>query len=88
MWLHALLFSDHLPKEAQSIWSPKEHCKTDAGYAAIQDVDTMKQNDRMESFFLAETLKYLYLLQDDTNDIDLLNTVSELHTFLMSLSVT
>jgi len=56
----------------------EEHCKTDAGYAAIQNVDTMEQNNRMESFFLAETLKYLYLLQDDANDIDLLNTVSEM----------
>ena len=54
----------------------QEHCKTDAGYAAIQNVDTMKKNNRMESFFLAETLKYLFLLQDDTNDIDLLKTVS------------
>ena len=54
----------------------EEHCKTDSGYAAIQNVDTMKKNNRMESFFLAETLKYLFLLQDDTNDIDLLNTVS------------
>jgi len=50
----------------------EEYCKTDAGYAAIRDVDTMKQDNRMESFFLAETLKYLYLLQDDTNEIDLL----------------
>ena len=52
----------------------EEHCKTDAGYAAIHDVDTMKQDNRMESFFLAETLKYLFLIFDDTNDIDLLNT--------------
>ena len=55
----------------------EENCKTDAGYAAIRDVDTMKQDNRMESFFLAETLKYLYLLQDDTSEIDLLNTVSD-----------
>eukprot|EP00581_Thalassiosira_minuscula_P002038 CAMPEP_0183736060 /NCGR_PEP_ID=MMETSP0737-20130205/48414_1 /TAXON_ID=385413 /ORGANISM="Thalassiosira miniscula, Strain CCMP1093" /LENGTH=1144 /DNA_ID=CAMNT_0025969973 /DNA_START=41 /DNA_END=3475 /DNA_ORIENTATION=- len=52
----------------------EEHCKTDAGYAAIRDVDTMQQDNRMESFFLAETLKYLYLLQDDSTEIDLLNT--------------
>jgi len=52
----------------------EEHCKTEAGYAAIRDVHTMEQDDRMESFFLAETLKYLYLLQDNTTEIDLLNT--------------
>lgn len=50
------------------------HCKTEAGYAAIHDVSTMKQDDRMESFFLAETLKYSYLLQNDATEIDLLNT--------------
>ncbi len=56
----------------------EEHCKTEAGYAAIQNVDTMEKNNRMESFFPAETLKYLYLLQDDDHDIDLLNKVSEM----------
>ncbi|KAL9188419.1 hypothetical protein ACHAXT_006797 [Thalassiosira profunda] len=50
----------------------EEHCKTDAGYAALKNVDTKKQDDRMESFFLAETLKYLWLIHDNTNSIDLL----------------
>ena len=31
--------------------------------------------DRMESFFLAETLKYLYLLFDPDSEIDILNKV-------------
>ena len=52
----------------------EEHCKTEAGYAAIKNVDSMKQDNRMESFFLAETLKYLLLIQDDTNDIDIIHT--------------
>lgn len=34
------------------------------GYASLADVDTGKRRDHMESFFLAETLKYLYLLFD------------------------
>jgi len=38
------------------------HCKTDVGFAAIKDVTTMEQADEMESFFLAETLKYAWLL--------------------------
>ncbi len=38
------------------------HCKTDAGYAALVNVETKEKKDEMESFFLAETLKYLYLL--------------------------
>ncbi|KAL7547199.1 hypothetical protein ACHAWF_010525 [Thalassiosira exigua] len=56
----------------------EEHCKTDVGYASIRNVDTIEKNDRMESFFLAETLKYLFLLQDDSHDIDLLNKASEM----------
>ncbi len=39
-----------------------QHARTDEAYAAIADVRTMEQADSMESFFLAETLKYLYLL--------------------------
>jgi len=39
-----------------------KYCRTDVGYAALQNVETKQQSDRMESFFLAETLKYLYLL--------------------------
>lgn len=38
------------------------HCRTEAGYAYLEDVVVKKQGDDMESFFLAETLKYLYLL--------------------------
>ncbi|MBX2992935.1 MAG: glycoside hydrolase family 47 protein [Bacteroidetes bacterium] len=38
------------------------HCRTDAGYAYLEDVVSKKQGDDMESFFLAETMKYLYLL--------------------------
>ena len=37
-------------------------CRTDAGYAALKSVETREKRDAMESYFLAETLKYLYLL--------------------------
>jgi mannosidase alpha-like ER degradation enhancer 2 len=37
-------------------------CRTDAGYAELESVVTKRQGDRMHSFFLAETLKYFYLL--------------------------
>jgi hypothetical protein len=39
-----------------------EHCRAEAGYAALESVVTMKQRDSMESFALAETFKYFYLL--------------------------
>jgi mannosidase alpha-like ER degradation enhancer 2 len=38
------------------------YCKTDAGYAYLQNVTTKEKADGMESFFFAETMKYLYLL--------------------------
>ncbi|WVO17718.1 hypothetical protein L204_105416 [Cryptococcus depauperatus] len=43
------------------------------GYAGIEDVEAMppKQLDRMETFWLGETLKYLYLLFDDSDHIPL-----------------
>jgi mannosidase alpha-like ER degradation enhancer 2 len=39
-----------------------KYCRTDAGYAALADVTTKQQRDEMESFALAETFKYFYLL--------------------------
>jgi mannosidase alpha-like ER degradation enhancer 2 len=39
-----------------------KYCKTDAGYAYLKDVTTKEKADGMESFFFAETLKYLYLI--------------------------
>lgn len=36
--------------------------KTKCGYAGIHDVRNGVQQDRMETFFLSETVKYLYLL--------------------------
>jgi len=38
------------------------HCRTEAGYTVLKDVVTKEKGDLMHSFFLAETLKYLYLL--------------------------
>ena len=55
------------------------------GYASLRDVrsDRPSKMDRMESFFLAETLKYLYLLQDPTRPIKLDTHVfnTEAHPF-------
>jgi len=39
-----------------------KYCRTEAGYAALADVISKKQLDEMESFVLAETFKYFYLL--------------------------
>lgn len=51
----------------------EKFCKTKYGYGAFPDVrdNTRTPNDSMESFFLGETMKYLYLLFDPDTEIDL-----------------
>jgi mannosidase alpha-like ER degradation enhancer 2 len=39
-----------------------KYCRTDSGYAALADVISKQQLDEMQSFVLAETFKYFYLL--------------------------
>ena len=39
-----------------------KYCRADAGYAAFADIVNKQQRDEMESFALAETFKYFYLL--------------------------
>mmetsp|Transcript_12847 Transcript_12847/g.30040 ORF Transcript_12847/g.30040 Transcript_12847/m.30040 type:complete len:614 (-) Transcript_12847:356-2197(-) len=55
--------------------SIEKYCKTEAGYGKLNDVRNVNEGpqDEMESFFLAETIKYLYLLFDPDTEIDLLN---------------
>lgn len=48
----------------------EEHAKAKCGYCTIHDVNTKEKEDRMESFFLSETCKYLYLLFDRDNHIN------------------
>ncbi|GAC94466.1 glycoside hydrolase [Pseudozyma hubeiensis SY62] len=46
----------------------EKHCKVaTGGYSSIDDVDSDRptQTDKMETFWLSETLKYLYLLFED-----------------------
>src|SRR6266566_2559244 len=47
-----------------------KYCRTDAGYAALADVVTKQQRDEMESFVLAETFKYFYLLFSPSETLD------------------
>jgi ER degradation enhancer, mannosidase alpha-like 2 len=52
-----------------------KYCRTETGFAALVNVETRQQRDDMESFFLAETLKYLYLLYAPKSTLDLHTTV-------------
>jgi len=47
------------------------HCRTASGYTTLKSVVTMEKGDLMPSYFLAETLKYLYLLFAPESVLDL-----------------
>ena len=52
----------------------EKHCRiATGGYATIRDVDEVPavHEDRMETFFLSETLKYLFLLYSDDDVLPL-----------------
>lgn len=48
-------------------------CWTECGWSGLQDVRTGEKSDRMESFFLGETAKYLYLLFDSDHPLNKLD---------------
>lgn len=51
-------------------------CRTKYGYAHLKDVRIPKSyDDREESFFFAETVKYAYLLFKDEKIVDLTKQV-------------
>jgi mannosidase alpha-like ER degradation enhancer 2 len=47
-----------------------KHCRVEAGYAALSDIVAKTQRDEMESFALAETFKYFYLLFAPANTLE------------------
>lgn len=51
----------------------KRRCWAKCGWAGIQDVRTGERSDRMESFFLGETAKYLFLLFDRDHPLNKLD---------------
>lgn len=55
------------------------HYRTKCGFSGMQDVRTGLLSDRMESFFLTETTKYLYLLFNDSHPLN-----SEISNFVFS----
>jgi len=51
--------------------SIERYCRIDDGYASLRNVMSKEKMDSMESFFLAETLKYLYLIFAPEKTLDL-----------------
>jgi mannosidase alpha-like ER degradation enhancer 2 len=62
------------------------HCRTESGYTVLRSVVTKEKGDLMPSYFLAETLKYLYLLfaPEETLDLDRVVFNTEAHPFRRS----
>jgi ER degradation enhancer, mannosidase alpha-like 2 len=58
-------------------------CKVQVGFASLKDVRTGEYHNSMQSFFIAETLKYAYLLFADEEKFDLEKAVfnTEAHPF-------
>ena len=48
-------------------------CWTACGWTGLQNVVSGEKSDRMESFFLGETAKYMYLLYDDRHPLNSLD---------------
>eukprot|EP00158_Paraphelidium_tribonemae_P003158 Partr_v1_DN25922_c0_g1_i2_m68773 putative mannosidase alpha class len=72
MWrlTHEQKYRDWGLEIAQSI---ERECRVEGGYSGLQDMSVTPpvRNDNQESFFLAETLKYLYLLFSEDSLIPL-----------------
>lgn len=69
----------------------EEHARVPCGYAALKDLRTLSHEDKMDSFVLAETFKYLYLLfSDESEHVININDyifTTEAHLLPLSLSV-
>ncbi|CAH8843416.1 unnamed protein product [Trichobilharzia szidati] len=68
----------------------EKYTRVPCGFAAIKDVRTMEHEDQFDSFVLAETFKYLYLLFAESSDLpinldDYIFT-TEAHLLPLSLS--
>ena len=57
----------------EAVQALEKYCRVDGGYSGIRNVyhSSPGHDDVMQSFFLAETLKYLYLLFSDDSLISL-----------------
>lgn len=60
-----------------------DHCKNEAGFASLKNVQTYEKANSMESFFFGETLKYAYLIFAAPSILDFKKVVltTEAHPF-------
>lgn len=57
----------------EAVEAIERHCRCGDGYCGLRDVEAVppQQDDVQQSFFLAETMKYLYLIFTDDNVVPL-----------------
>ncbi|XP_072168862.1 ER degradation-enhancing alpha-mannosidase-like protein 2 [Diadema setosum] len=77
MYLYQATKDPILLEMGRDVLTSIETTRTNCGYTSVKDVKSHKLDNRMESFFLAETLKYLYLLFDPDNFIHSDGSVGE-----------
>ena len=59
----------YLEAGKQVLNSLQKYARVTCGYAAVRDVRTLQHEDRMDSFVISETFKYLYLLFAEEEDL-------------------
>lgn len=61
----------------------RKHCRTPFGYTALENVYSMKKMNEQPSFWMAEVLKYLWLLFSEDNTLNINDWVfnTEAHPF-------
>jgi len=88
--LESAFYMYRLTREAKYLWQGKvmvesilDHCKNDAGFASLKNVQTFEKTNSMESFFFGETLKYAYLIFAPESTLDFKKVVltTEAHPF-------
>ncbi|XP_050360465.1 ER degradation-enhancing alpha-mannosidase-like protein 3 [Nymphalis io] len=69
-FLHRVTGDDHYLQVGKTVLRALQaHTKVPCGYAAVNDVRTRVHEDRMDSFVIAETFKYLYMLFGEDKDL-------------------
>lgn len=69
-FLHRATGDDHYLQVGKTVLRALQtHTKVHCGYAAVNDVRTRLHEDRMDSFVIAETFKYLYMLFGEDKDL-------------------
>lgn len=81
------------PKYREWAWDVVEalekHCKAEYGYSGLRNVNSGLKDSTQQSFFLAETLKYLYLIfsEDELISLDEFVFNTEAHPLYKRASI-